>query len=451
MGWAWDSYGINPYSRSYMNSTSLSEVVEHNQSVRTPSFSIIALYLLAYVVFLVPLNYMYLKKKRRMELAWITTPAIVLAFTLGAYAIGYTMKGGSISMRTARVIEGGSDCRYARTISAASLFSPSRRTYDVAIDDRYAIAQCIPQEESEPIPTAYVAEKTTIERIGMAMWSSRDIETVSGIDLGGTITCNVTLSGHQVRGTITNNTSLNVTDCTIRFGGTEQIVGSLPRGRTVNVGGKAAAVPREPGYARFSRDVRTRLQSLADTTASNSSVPTLIGFVEADAQYELSGGKGHTASETCLMIRLDAATQGVRVFDSSSMTARMVSSQNARPAEETPPPDGSGIGRIGMNVSTGGSFVVTYQIPVSGPLELASLKLVQSSSHPNGGSGPAQVEYMLSTRSGERVRVDVSKGGGVPNPQRFLQAGNRITLKVQSSDSQDVQVNVGIVATGKQE
>jgi ribosomal protein S1 len=46
--------------------------------------------------------------------------------------------------------------------------------------------------------------------------------------------------------------------------------------------------------------------------------------------------------------------------------------------------------------------------------------------------------------------VNISSGTNVPNPGKYLQPGNRIMVKVQSMDSDEVQASVGISAMGKQ-
>ena len=61
----------------------LTSVVSQNPSIKTPSFNTIGLFLLAYILMLVPVNYFVLKKKKRLELAW--WPGVVLC------ASGYAM------------------------------------------------------------------------------------------------------------------------------------------------------------------------------------------------------------------------------------------------------------------------------------------------------------------------------------------------------------------------
>lgn len=445
-----ENHGYRSPGSMMGTTTGLGGVVEQNPSVRTPSFNVIAIYLLAYLVCLVPINYLYLKKKRRMELAWISTPAIVVLFTLGAYAIGYTMKGGSIQLGVATVIEGSSNARYARMISDASLFSPARRTYDIELRDPYAVGQCVPQEPSEPIPTAYLGEKTTIENVEMAMWSSKNVESVSGVDLGGVVTSNLRMSGSQLEGTVTNNTSLDLKDCVIEYGGKQKAVGDLKSGGTVNVSRIAAkASPSASGQrsGSYSRDIRARLNGLASASVYAWGVPVLIGFADRKPLYGLEGGRGKVAAETCCMFRLDISMGDTYIFSPAMLPARITRVQNAEPASRP-----SGAGRsteLIMNLSPGGVFIVSYQLPASGGLELTELMVRNSSSFLYGHGGTPIVKCALRTSDGAWEPVKSPNGSKVPNPGRYLQEGNQVHVRVQSGDSNEVTTSLSISAVGK--
>lgn len=63
----------------------------------------IAIFLFVYIVLIGPINFMVLRRMRRAELAWITIPALVLVFSIGAYLIGYQSKGGDLIMIRANV------------------------------------------------------------------------------------------------------------------------------------------------------------------------------------------------------------------------------------------------------------------------------------------------------------------------------------------------------------
>ena len=92
-----------------------------------PAFYVVALFLLAYIVVLVPVNYFVLKAKDKKEYAWLTTPAIVLVFSFGAYLIGYGFKGGRTLVVKAGLIRIGGSSSPSAAASSSSAWVRSRR------------------------------------------------------------------------------------------------------------------------------------------------------------------------------------------------------------------------------------------------------------------------------------------------------------------------------------
>lgn len=452
LGWMQDQSGYGPPaapSSPVSGASTLGQVVEQNPSVRTPSFNVIALYLLAYLVFLVPLNYLYLKKKRRMDLAWVSTPAVVLLFTAGAYAIGYTMKGGSIEMGIATMIEGSANSRYARTVSDASLFSPARRSYTIEIKDPYAIGQCVPQEPSEPIPTAYVGEKTAIEDVEMAMWSSKRIESVSGVDLGGVVTSRLTMAGNTVQGTVTNNTDFDLEECVIQFGSSQQEIGDLRKGGTATVNPSAGKLPPAQPYGRggYRRDIRSRLNSLAYSSATSSGAPVLIGFADRKPLYGLAGGRGKVVAETCCIIRLDVSMGDTYVFQPNVIRAQIIKQVNAALANRTPP--GVSGHLLSMQMSPGGTFSAAFQLPEPGGMELTQLNVGSTNSYVYNGGGTPSLMFYLLNKKGVWEQIKTPNGGTIANPGKYLHPGNRIMVKVESKDGNEVMTSLFIAAMAR--
>lgn len=286
--------------------SSIAAVVTQSPSVQTPSFNTIGLFLLAYLIVLAPVNYFVLRKKRRLELAWVSTPAIVLVFSLGAYAIGYTMKGGSLSLREATFIEATSGARYARALTCASLFSPARRSYDIEINDPLSLSQVISTDESEQFPEAYVAESSTIGPIPMAMWSSKTFESSSGVDLGGPLVANLTLNGRRLEGTIRNNTGMSFDTCTVYFGGGSCALGGLPKGqsRQVSVEYRRPASGPYNDFGHMQDGLRFR--SFAESAVTRLSQPVLLAWPSGrSAVFSTPGQSPSVASQVCCAFRLD--------------------------------------------------------------------------------------------------------------------------------------------------
>lgn len=237
------------YNRSMAASGNAIETLTGNlPSVSTPSFEIILCYLIAYLFCLVPLNYFVFTKKKR-ELAWITTPAIIIVFTLGAYGIGYAMKGGKLVLKTISVMESGPGTRYASQTSYSGLFSPSRRSYEVEVSDPFTVVSEASQTDDNGNQTKssrdaniLAADTTTIPDVKMDMWSIRTFRSESACDMGGQLTANIQSDPvtMKVKGFVRNDTNFDIKDASILVDGRFAILGNINRKSTKSIDTKTS-------------------------------------------------------------------------------------------------------------------------------------------------------------------------------------------------------------------
>ena len=118
------------------NATSgLLEALKSSKQLKTPPVSLIAWFLALYVFFLVPVNYVLLRFFDRRELAWLTIPIIVLAFSLMSYAAALRIKGTAILTRQVNLVQTSDSSKTARADAMLWLFSPRKTTYDISSRD----------------------------------------------------------------------------------------------------------------------------------------------------------------------------------------------------------------------------------------------------------------------------------------------------------------------------
>ena len=91
-----------------------------------PGADVVGLFLLAYVLILVPINYLVLKRLDKKEWAWVTVPALVVVFAVTTYGVGYAAKGSSVFVNRAAVVETTAGERQAGLYTELGLFSPHR-------------------------------------------------------------------------------------------------------------------------------------------------------------------------------------------------------------------------------------------------------------------------------------------------------------------------------------
>jgi len=87
----------------------------------------------AYIVIIGPINYFILKRIDRRELAWITMPLLVLAFTAASFGYGFVLRGTDVLVNEVAIVRGAPDATEASAQVYFGVFSPTRATYQVSV------------------------------------------------------------------------------------------------------------------------------------------------------------------------------------------------------------------------------------------------------------------------------------------------------------------------------
>jgi len=233
----------------------LSNAVMRGPSLDAPGTEVIGLFLLAYLIILVPVNYLVLKRLDRKEMAWVTIPALVLLFAAGTFGVGYAAKGGSLFLNRAAIVETSAGQRGAGVYAELGLFSPRRTDYDLTVPGGDVLA-AIPKpgqnfggrfggggggDSQDYGVTRFVQTPAGASLLGASvnMWAMRAFDVQSTTDLGGTVDAHLTggTGGHIVTGTITNHLAHVLTGCRLLYGGQFAALGDIGPGATLPVAG----------------------------------------------------------------------------------------------------------------------------------------------------------------------------------------------------------------------
>ncbi|HWE35061.1 MAG TPA: hypothetical protein VG406_00700, partial [Isosphaeraceae bacterium] len=124
----------------------LREALEQFPGVKLVPFGWVAFFIFVYIVLIGPGDYLFLRKVvKRMELTWITFPAIVLVVSAAAYWAAYKAKGTELRVNQVDVVDVDVPGKLVRGASFVNVFSPENRDYDVAIVPK-------PLQGSGPMP-----------------------------------------------------------------------------------------------------------------------------------------------------------------------------------------------------------------------------------------------------------------------------------------------------------
>ena len=252
----------------YMPMTSLPDAAVYTPAARLPPMWLILGFLAAYIIVLVPVNYLVLKRFDRRELAWVTTPIIVVVFTLGAYAAGYGMRGGSVILNRLGVVETTAGVGLAHGRGYVGLFSPARTTYELLLGRNTAGARDLApaEERSRGQPTVLYGPKPKITDIAMNMWTSRALCVEFLADLGKGITGQIEYDGTGLRAKVKNGTPLRLKKCRIVNQGQQGLEKDLAPGQEATLTfAKSTPIGRGgPSYRRTrGGQVQQEMEALA--------------------------------------------------------------------------------------------------------------------------------------------------------------------------------------------
>lgn len=289
----------NPRSPLTMSVGSGLRVAVGVNKLKPPNLTLIVLYLIVYLILLVPVNYFVLRKLDQRELAWITTPAIVLLFTFGAYGIGYATKGNRLIFNLAGIMETSAGQREGELISSLLLFSPARTSYtldlgrnallirgnDAGADD-YMYYGYPDAGNQQKLHIIQEDDRLTVEKISVSQWDFRRFLAAYRVDLGGGFSANITAhkpgSSPRATGTVTNNTPYNFQSCLLYQDGVLVSEFALGRGQTANLATSATGFT--PKFSEDEQNIYDEMKSsLIQQTGSGrlSTGTVLVGFTTA--------------------------------------------------------------------------------------------------------------------------------------------------------------------------
>ncbi|MFO0887640.1 MAG: hypothetical protein U0790_00690 [Isosphaeraceae bacterium] len=115
--------------------TLLHSNLEAFEGVKLVPFGWVAFFVFLYILLIGPGDYFFLKKVvKRMELTWITFPAIVAIVSLLAYVAAYAVKGTEMKVNKVDLVDLDQADGLLRGATWFTLFSPQNRDYSIGLD-----------------------------------------------------------------------------------------------------------------------------------------------------------------------------------------------------------------------------------------------------------------------------------------------------------------------------
>lgn len=252
-----------------------------------PSPRLLALFALAYILAVGPLNYLVLRRLDRREWLWGTIPAVGLLFAAGAYVGALQVKGTQIVVNTVNVAQGTERQAGTETRSYLGIFSPGRAAYDVRLAGAGGVVPRNVSIGAPPPLTLSDGSAVLLRGVRIEQWAVQAFDASGSTPAVPPIESSLAVNGASVDGWVRNTGQRPLDDAVLAVGDDRSSVGTLPPGQRVQVHlaltGTLRATSRAPGPVTATSPLpleqRRRQALLAAVGAADSAAgPGSVGF-----------------------------------------------------------------------------------------------------------------------------------------------------------------------------
>ncbi|MBK9714215.1 MAG: hypothetical protein IPO81_23350 [Kouleothrix sp.] len=280
-------------------------------SLSLPSAGTLLTFLLVYILVIGPLNYILLRSLRRLELAWVTVPLIVLLFAGGLYVAGRALRGGAVQLSQAAVVQGAEGQPRGVATAFIGLFSPGRSTYTVGFPADALVNSPAARASLRDQPAAVVAGPSGARSVALQadVASVSSFAAHSAIDLPISVQSNLISDTAGLSGEVRNAGAGALDDALIVYGNTFARLGSLAPGASKQIarGDLKKSFPRSvdlPEVDQFDRQAMLNALFDRDRARADDGVYLLAWAKQPTIGITVDGQAAAQSGLTLYVVRL---------------------------------------------------------------------------------------------------------------------------------------------------
>ncbi len=207
--------------RRALEAEQMSYALQNLPSLDPPSLRWLGLMLGLYILLVGPINYLVLRRFRRLDWAWGTIPLLTLAFSLVTFGMGYWQRGNDVVVNQISIltISGSGKAEPVRTY--VGLFSPSRQDYDIEVEGDALVSMMSSTDQSGmlwmkdggmgmqttggPIVHIVQGEPSLVQGLSVNQWAMKAFEAENLLDIGGRgLESDLKIEGDRIKGHVHN-------------------------------------------------------------------------------------------------------------------------------------------------------------------------------------------------------------------------------------------------------
>ncbi|MGQ9612387.1 hypothetical protein [Chloroflexus sp.] len=201
-----------------------------------PSTATLLLLIGTYIVIIGPIQYLVLRSLRRLELAWITTPLLIVIFLGGAFVASYVVRGSQVQVIQLAIVQGATNSPLATTTNLLGVLSPQRQSYDLTFPGDAHISQLADfTMRGTDMNPEYDGTNVTITDLVIDAAALRTLIVEQSTTNTVQLTHNLTWDQTRWQGALINTGPVDLRDAMVVWQNEMQWIGTLVSGAEVNV------------------------------------------------------------------------------------------------------------------------------------------------------------------------------------------------------------------------
>lgn len=202
-----------------------------------PPIGGLVLLLFGYIALIGPINYLILKRLDKREWAWVTMPALIGVFAVGAYAYGSALRGSDIIVNEVAIVRGATDATEGAAQVYLGVFSPTRGTYQVELPGGALLSAPVNGDffgGQGTVLDVVQGEPARVRNLSVGFGSLRTVraETPAEVPL---VHAELQLTNGVVTGTIRNDSAKVLEAPAVVLGGSVVVLSDIEPGATSKV------------------------------------------------------------------------------------------------------------------------------------------------------------------------------------------------------------------------
>ena len=199
-----------------------------------------------YILLIGPINYLVLRHIDKREWAWVTMPALIVAFAVGAYGFGSLLRGSDIIVNEAAIVRGAPGATEGIAQSYFGVFSPTRGSYQIRMPGGALLSTPVSGDFAGAEPGAtgldvLQGDPSRVRDLGVGFGSLRTIRAESAVTVP-LVRTDLRVEDGRLKGTVTNQSQEAILAPAVVLGGTVIRLADLAPGQSAEVDGAVQAL-----------------------------------------------------------------------------------------------------------------------------------------------------------------------------------------------------------------